>query len=191
MSEFSKGRSTPLFEHIGPRVEDGDVTLAPDELELFRSAALKGVKLKELQLDDRQTKIVTLSHTSGLLSEAWGDYDVYANAFYAKTELGGNDLDFWRSVISFARYNDKNRGTKIYNIYEVEGSGEQPHKALRTVRIIRNLSRIAFDDDGNPYDDKYSEQYKSFERPMTTDDVLRVSYGVERISARNRATGGR
>lgn len=182
--------STGTFEHVGPRVEFGDVAISAGEAELFRKSALQGIKVKELVLDDDETRIVTSAYTSGFLSDAAADYDVYSSAFYSKTTMGANP-DFWRSVITFARFNSKQSDTKIYNIFDVESYQGEPTFAARRVRVIRNLSRIAFDENGDPFEDTYSHQRKTFETPMTSEDVTTALRRVEGVINRSRATRGR
>jgi hypothetical protein len=178
-----------LFTHVGPRVELGDVAISSDDAESFRQTALKGVKIKKLLVADHETLIQTTAFTDGILSDASADYDIYSMAVYSKSVLGDTP-DFWRSVISFARFNAKNADTKIYNIYDVESYEGTPVRAVRTVRIIRNLSRLAFDDNGEPVQDTYSRQHKAFEVQMTPDDVSSVDQQVERIVNRSRVTRG-
>lgn len=178
------------FQHIGPRVAYGTAQITPDEAEVFRQAALQGAKVNKLAVSDDETRIQTSAYTSGLLSDAAGDYDVYSMAFYAKSILG-SDPDFWRSTVTFARFNDKHRDTKIYNIYEVETHGGEVAIATRRVRVIRHLSRIAFDDDGNPFEDVYSRQRKAFERAMTSDDIVNVNQSMQRLVNRQKVTGRR
>jgi hypothetical protein len=178
------------FQHIGPRVAFGTAQISSDEAEHFRQVALQGSKVNKLRVSDDETLIQTSAYTNGLLSDAVGDYDVYSMAFYAKSILGSRP-DFWRSTVTFARFNDKHRDTKIYNIYEVETHGGEVAIATRRVRVIRNLSRIAFDDDGNPFEDVYSRQRKAFERVMTTDDIHTVDQSMKRLLQRQQATGSR
>lgn len=178
------------FQHIGPRVAYGTAAITFEEAEQFRQSALLGAKINRLVIDDDATQIQTSAYTNGLLSDAVGDYDVYSSAFYTKT-VKGNGPDFWRSIVTFARFNDKHRDTKIYTAFEVETCEGEVELALRRVRVIRNLSRIAFDDDGNPFEDIYSRQRKAYEAVMTGDDVAMVAQRMKRIIERHRATGGR
>ena len=179
-----------LYKHIGPRVESGDVLISGEEAEIFRKTTLKGSKINKLIIDDEKTLVQTSSFTSGFMSDAAADYDVYSSAFYAKRDSGVAP-NFWRSVISFARFNMKHSDTKIYNIYEVESYEGELARAVRQVRVVRNLSRIAFDADGNPFDDTYSRQHKAFEKPMMSEDVETVDRQVESIVKRYYATSGR
>ncbi len=182
--------SSETFQHIGPRVAYGTAQLTPDEAEYFRQAALQGAKVNKLIVTDDETRIQTSAFTSGLLSDAVGDYDVYSQAFYAKSILGSRP-DFWRSTVTFARFNDKHRDTKIYNIYEVESHAGEVAIATRRVRVIRHLSRIAFDDEGNPFEDVYSRQRKAFERAMTSEDITIVDQRMKRLVSRQQVTGYR
>ena len=181
--------NSELFTHIGPRVEPGDVAISFEDAETFWRTALKGVKVKKLLVADHETRIQTTAFTDGIVSDASADYDIYSMAVYSKSVLG-NMPDFWRSVISFARFNAKHADTKIYNIYDVESYEGTPLRAVRTVRIIRNLSRLAFDASGEPMQDTYSRQHKAFEVQMTSDDVVSVDRQVERIVKRSRVTRG-
>lgn len=181
--------SGELFTHVGPRIALGDVAISPDDAEIFRQTALKGVKIRKLFIDDHETLIQTTAFTDGLLSDAAADYEVDSMAVYSKSILGSTP-DFWRSVVSFARFNAKHNDTKIYNIFEVENYEGELVRAVRTVRIIRNLSRLAFDDNGDPVQDTYSRQHKAFEVQMTSDDVSSVDLQVDRIVSRSRVTRG-
>ncbi|MGH7218000.1 MAG: hypothetical protein ACREGE_00940 [Candidatus Microsaccharimonas sp.] len=181
---------TPLVEHVGPRVEFGRADISSDEAEAFRQTALRGAKVVKLVIGEHQTLVQTLTYTSGMMSDAVGDYDVPSSAFYSKSILGSSP-DYWRSVVTFARFNDKHRDTKIYNAYEVVANGGEPLHAVRRVRIIRNLARLVFDENGEPYEDVYSKQHKGYETAMTGSDVVLVDQQVDRIIRRNRATGGR
>jgi hypothetical protein len=173
------------YQHVGPRVEFGCVGITPGEADRFRRATLEGVKIKQLEIGDNTTLILTTSYATGMLSNAAGDYEVDESAFFAKN-TGQQSPDYWRSVITFARYNQKHADTKIYNIYETEWSGGEVVSAVRRVRVIRNLTRIAFDESGDPYEDVYSRQYKAFEAPMTGEDVTIVEDRVRRTMARQR-----
>jgi hypothetical protein len=173
------------FQQVGPRVEFGQVGITPAEADRFRRVTLEGVKVKRLEISDIATFIMTTSYATGVLSNAAGDYEVDEASFYAKN-IGQQNPDYWRSVITFARYNQKHADTKIYNIYETEWSGGEVVSAVRRVRVIRNLTRIAFDESGDPYEDVYSRQYKAFEAPMTGEDVTIVEDRVRRTMARQR-----
>lgn len=181
---------TPLVTHVGPHVEFGQAAISDVEAEAFRKTSLKGIKIAKLALGEHTTEIQTLAYTSGMMSDAAGDYDVTSSAFYSKLTLG-DAPNFWRGVITFARFNDKHRDTKIYNAYEVVTNEGEPLLAVRRVRIIRNLTRLVFDESGEPYEDVYSKQHKGYERPMTSDDIDLVSQQVGRIINRSRATRGR
>lgn len=181
--------STTTFEHVGPRIAFGDVLISNEEAETFRLSASKGVKIKELFIGDAQSRIQMTSYADGILSDAAADYDVYSMAYFSKTLLG-QEPDFWRSSITFARYNAKNRDTKIYNIYEVESYQGEVVLGVRRVRIIRNLARLAFNENGDPYEDIYSRQRKAYEVPITSEDIVTIDRLVERTTSRSRVTGG-
>lgn len=175
------------FEKIGAPVSFGDVYISDDHAEEFRKIALQGTRIKSLQLTDTRTEIMTTSYASGVLSDAAADYDVYETAYYAKSVRESNP-DFWRSVITFARYNQKNADTKIYNVFSVESINGSVEHATREVRIIRNLSRIAFDGNGEPIVDTYSRQYKAFEQPLMEGHIDHIATSVDRIMRRQAAT---
>lgn len=175
------------FERIGTPVSFGEVAISDDQAERFRTIALQGTRIKSLQLTDVRTEVVTTSYASGVLSDAAADYDVYETAYYAKT-VRESDPDFWRSVITFARYNQKNADTKIYNRFSIESVNGSVEHAVREVRIIRNLSRIAFDGNGEPFVDTYSRQYKAFEQPLQDDHIDHIETSVDRIIRRQAAT---
>lgn len=177
----------PNFEQVGKHVELGDVSISQDDADRFRHAALQGAKIHKLFIGDSSTYIWTASYATGVLAQAASDYEVDERAFYAKS-VAGQDPHFWRSVITFARFNQKHADTKIYNIYEVEAQGGELLTAVRKVRIIRNLTRIAFDENGEPTEDIYSRQRKGFEVPMQPEDVDLVVRDVERIVNRQRVT---
>lgn len=179
-----------LFKHVGPRVQFGEVGISNDEAEAFRQTALKGAKINELILDDDYTSIQTSCNTSGFITDAAADYDVYSHSFYTKTTLG-SDPDFWRSSITFARYNQKHSDTKIYNTYDVETQEGEVLMAVHRVRIIRKLSRLAFDQNGEPYNSIYSRQFKSYETQMVPEDIPDIDLRIERLLSRNKVTGGR
>lgn len=185
--QFEARTITPNFEHVGPIVDFGDVQIDGDQAEAFRKVALQGTKIKELSIDDDSSLVWTTSYASGVLSQAAADYDVYESAYFAKSITGARP-DFWRSVVTFARYNQKHSDTKIYNIYEVEAHAGEVTSAVRHVRIIRNLSRITFNAAGEPYEDTYSRQRKTFQTPMQPEDVELVSTNIGRIMNRQRAT---
>jgi len=63
--------------------------------------------------------------------------------------------------------------------------------AVRRVRVIRNLTRLAFDETGEPYEDNYSRQRKAFEYPMESSDVEVVVTRVTQIMNRQRVTNPR
>lgn len=179
----------PNFEHVGPIVDFGDVRIDNDQAEAFRKSALNGTKIRKLAIEDESSLVLTTSYATGVLSTAAADYDVSESSFYAKS-FSGLHPDYWRSVVTFARYNQKHADTKIYNVYEVEAYAGEVTSAVRRVRVIRNLSRIAFDQAGEPYEDMYSRQRKSFEIPMQPDDVGFVSTSMTRIMNRQRVTSG-
>ncbi len=184
-------RAATTFEHVGPKVEYGDVVISNEEADQFRQTALKGAKLTGLHIDDDDTRTIIqlTSYADGILSDAIGDYEVYSMSLVSKTILQANP-DSWRSVISFARFNAKHRDTKIYNIYEVEGIMGEVTLAVRRVRVIRNLSRIAFDDNGDPFEDIYDRQRKAFETPLLSEDIEAIDARVERTTSRSLITGG-
>lgn len=180
----------PLVTHVGPHVEFGEAAISDVEAEAFRKTSLKGIKIAKLAISEHATQIQTLAYTSGMMSDAAGDYDVTSSAFYSKLTLG-SEPNYWRGVVTFARFNDKHRDTKIYNSYEVVTNEGEPLLAVRKVRIIRNLTRLVFDESGEPYEDVYSKQHKGYEQPMTSEDIDLVDQQVERIIRRSRATRGR
>jgi len=176
----------PVFEHVGPHVDFGTVLIDNDQAETFRQNALQGTKIHKLSIDDELTYIWTASYASGVLSDAAADYQVEESSFYAKSIAGANP-DYWRSVVTFARFNLQNKETKIYNIFEVEAHAGEVTSAVRKVRVLRNLSRLAFDEKtGEPYEDIYSRQRKTFEVPMEPDDVSQVATRIGRIMSRQR-----
>jgi len=177
----------PTFEHVGPVVGFGDVQINEEQAEVFRQTALQGTKIHKLSIGDESSYVWTASYATGVLSTAAADYDVSESAFYSKSFSGMNP-DYWRSVITFARYNQKHADTKIYNVYEVEAHAGEVTSAVRTVRIIRNLSRITFNTLGEPYEDTYSRQRKSFQTPLQPDDIELVATNIGRIMSRQRVT---
>ena len=180
----------PTFEHVGPRVDFGTVLIDPDEAETFRKTLLQGTRIRQLAINDESSLLWTTSYATGVLSTAAADYAVDESAYYAKT-LAGSNPDYWRSVITFARYNQQQADTKIYNIYEVESQSGELVSAVRRVRVIRNLTRLAFDEAGEPYEDNYSRQRKAFEYPMESSDVEVVATRVAHIMNRQRVTNPR
>lgn len=170
------------FKLIGPSVEFGDVAIDYEHADSFRQHAMMGTKIRRLEVNETHTLIDTTSYASGVLSDAAADYSVDERAYFGKT-VYGQDPDFWRSSVTFARYNQKNADTKIYNIFEVEAIGSEPVHAVRRVHIIRHLSRLSIEDD-EPFEECYSRQYKKFERPMTHEDVAQVNTSIKRIIAR-------
>lgn len=180
------------FEHIGPHVPYGDVHISAEEAEQFRVLSLEGMKIHKLMMTDTDRYMLTASYASGVLARAaiGSDDDVTESAFYAKS-MASNNPDYWRSVITFARYKPNNAETKIYNIFEVETHSGEVTMAARTVRIIRNLTRIAFDESGDPYEDTYSRQYKSYQTPMQVGDVSTIATDVDRIMRRQQVLSQR
>ncbi len=183
--------SVETFQHVGKRVELGDVALSKEDVSAFRLSALKGARITEFVETDTESRFKTRSSADGIMTDRdlAADYDVAAMAFFAKG-VALWDMDYARTKITFARYNQKNEGVKIYNIYDVESFGGEPVRATRLVRVIRNLSRLAFDETGEPVREKYDEQRKAYEVQMTSDDVARVDELVERITRRSLITGG-
>lgn len=176
------------FEQVGPKVPYGEVALSADAAEAFRQLALQGVKIKRLELTDEQTHILTASYASGaLLRSSMFSFvenrSVADSSFYSRTILGRHP-DYWRSVISFARFKQADYESKFYNIYEVESFGGEPTMAVRRVKVLRNLSRLAFNDEGEPFEDIYSRERKAFERPMTDEDVDKITGDVDRVLRR-------
>lgn len=175
----------PTFEHIGPTVEYGDVRIDEAAGELFRKTALLGTRLRRLHIGDVSTQIETTSYATGMLSDAASDYEVDEVAYFSRS-TGWQNPEYWQSKMTFARYNQKHADTKIYTIYEAEYHGGEVTSAVRRVRIIRNLTRLAFED-GEPVEDTYSRQHKAFEVPMEPDDVTSVAIAVDRIMRRQKA----
>ena len=180
----------PTFEHVGPKVDFGTVLIQPEEAETFRKTLLQGAKIRKLEINDESSLLWTTSYATGVLSTAAADYGVDESAYYAKT-LAGSNPDYWRSVITFARYNSQQADTKIYNIYEVESQSGELMSAVRKVRIIRNLTRLTFNNAGEPYEDSYSRQRKAFEYPMESRDVEAVETRVTQIMNRQRVIDAR
>lgn len=178
------------FEQVGPRVELGDVVIDSAQAEVFRRAALSGTKVSDLAFSDDASRIRTTSYATGVLSDAFADYAVPESFFTGLTEQR-LDPRYWRSQIRFSRYSDKNRETRISNIYQVEMNDGQVMFAARRVEILRNLARIATDEDGEPTLDVYDRQRKAFEQPMTADDVEMVAQKALRITSRQRVTSKR
>ena len=177
----------PAFEQIGPEVNFGDVRIDNKQAELFRQNALQGTKIRTLSVEDHYSYLLTSAYATGILSTASADYDVPESAFFSKNFKGANP-DYWRSVVTFVRYTQKHADTKIYNAYEVESHGGEVVSAVRRVRIIRNLSRLTFNQAGEPYEDEYSLQRKSFQVPMQPGDVEAIATGMKRIMNRQRVT---
>jgi len=175
------------FKHVGPRVDPGDVRISDDEVQLFRSTALLGSRIRNLSVDNESSYIWASSYATGVLSDAAADYGVDETAFFSKSTAGIKPA-YWRSTITFARYNQAHADTKIYNIFEVEAADGEVIAAKRKVRIIRNLVRFVFDEEGEPIEDAYSRQRRAFEHPMTPEDVAQVAIRVDRVMRRQRAT---
>lgn len=180
------------FEHIGPHVPYGEVFISPEEAERFRILSLEGTRIHKLMMSDTDRYMLTASYASGVLAQAaiGSDDDVSESAFYAKS-MASNNPDYWRSVITFARFKQNTADTKIYNVFEVETHNGEVTMAARTVRIIRNLTRIAFDEAGDPYEDTYSRQYKAYQTPMQSGDVETIATDVDRIMRRQRVLSQR
>jgi hypothetical protein len=179
------------FVQVGPRVPAGEVQIGEEDAELFRrETRLSGVHIRKFEMDDSSIKTIATSYAKGELADAASDYEVAESSFYAKS-IAGTQPNFWHNTVTFARWNLKNRETKIYNIFEVESLEGELTQAVRRVRIIRNLSRIAFDDSGEPYEDVYSRERKVFERPMVEDDVHRVITHMAHITSRQRVLQSR
>lgn len=176
-----------VFEQVGPTVGFGDVLIDEASAERFRKTALQGTKINELLVSDDFTQLKTSSYAGGVLSDAFGDLNTADTAFYTKNFYGANP-DFWRSIVTFARFKKDYADIKIYNRYEVEAHAGEVVAATRQVRVLRNLSRIAFNNEGEPYEDVYSEQRKMFETPMQHQDVKLVGMKMERIMNRQRVT---
>lgn len=170
------------FEQVGPVVEYGDVEINREEAERFRQLAQLGTKIKELEVSDSQTRLITTSYATGVLSDAAGDYEVSESAFYTKSMYDSNP-ELWNSRITFARYNQRNADTKIYNIYVVESVQGQVLQATRRVHIIRNLSRLVIQNN-EPSEEIYSRQYKAFEQPLVGDDIESIDRRMHQITAR-------
>ena len=188
MAEHHRKKAT--FEHVGPRVSYGDVEISLEDAELFRQTALEGTKIRELQIGEHATRIVTSSYASGVLSTAAADYAVAESAYFSKS-IAGAKPNYWRSEMTFARYNQKNSDTKIYNIYDVESVEGELVRAVRTVRVIKNFSRIAINAQGDPYEDMLSRWRKVYEKNMQPEDVRLVQQNAQRIMSRQRVLNSR
>lgn len=183
------------FEHIGPHVPYGEVYISPEEAEQFRVLSLEGTKIHKLSMTDTDRYMLTASYASAVLalSAIDSDDDVPESAFISKS-MASNDPDMWRSKIAFARYKSSTAQEKIYNFFEVESNLGEVTIATRTVRVVRHLTRIAFDEYGNPYDETYSRQNKSFQIPMQPGDVAGIETKIGQVMQRQRVlsqrTGG-
>jgi hypothetical protein len=175
-----------IFERIGEPVAFGEPLISDEHAQTFQQIALMGTKIKKLELDTR-TEIWTSSYARGMLSDAMGDYEVAESGFYGYT-IRENDPHFWRSVVTFARFNQKNADTKIYNRYIVESVHGEVSHAVREVRVLRNLSHIAIGEDAEPYMEVLSRQRKMFEKAMTDEDVDNVAVMADRVVRRQAAT---
>lgn len=178
------------YEQVGPTIRSGDVLIDDEAAEQFRLSALLGTKLKKLTKEAEFTHIQTASYASGILSDAFGDFNVSDEAVYAKSTYGANP-DFWRSVITFTRIRKDDADLKIYNRYEVEAHDGEVAVATRRVRILRNFSRIALDEDDEPVEEVYKKERKKYETLMRPEDIELVSQKMERIIHRQHATARR
>jgi len=180
-----------VFKHVGPRVAEGDVRITAEQAREFQGIALLGTKIDRLSLDDISTSVWAKSYATGALSTYEGDYEVDETAVFSKS-VEGPEPHYWRSVVNFVRYNEKHADTKIYNIFEVTALQGEVTSAIRRVRVIRNLTRVAFDEEtGEPYDDNYSRQRRTFESPMEPEDIEAVRIRVSRLMSRQLVTSGR
>lgn len=175
------------FDQVGDTVPYGETAITHDDADRFLSAAMDGVKIRSLFIGDFATEIVTTTYASGILSNASADYDVTEESCMSKTTFD-NKPDRWRSFMMFARYNQKNRDTKIYNMYDIESLGGELMLARRQVRVIRDLTRVAIRD-GDIFEEVYSRQRKAFEVPLTSEDVDLAIERKDRIMRRRLATG--
>lgn len=182
-----------VFQLVGKPVEKGDVSLSNEDVAAFREIALSGLKLNEHSMDEHTdtTKIITSSFTDGIITERdlAADYDVYSLMFRGETVMS-SDPDRARITVTLARYNLANQGLKIYNIYDVHSLEGETVMAARRVRIIRELSRLTFDEIGQPFLEKYDKQWKAYEVPMTSQDVEYVGAFSGRLAKRVSVTGG-
>lgn len=179
------------FQLIGQRVSTDDTAMSVEMAEKFRQAALEGERIKELTIDDQRTDILVTSYASGVISDAAADYEVPESAYFARSRGGEIGENSWSSTVTFARYNLKHADTKIYNIYNIELYEGDVVSAVRRVRVIRSLSRLAFTDSGEPFEDTYSRQYKFYEKIFRSEDVSGVVDTMRRIQARQRALRSR
>ncbi len=174
------------FQLIGQRVSLDDTEMSFEKAEEFRRAALQGERIKELVLNGQRTDILVTSYASGVISDAAADYAVPESAYFARSRGGEIGANSWSTIVTFARYNLKHADTKIYNIYGLELYEGDVVSAVRRVRVIRSLSRLAFTDSGEPFEDTYSRQYKFYEKPFRSEDVSGVVDTMRRIQARQR-----
>lgn len=182
---------TPAFQVVGPRVEFGTVHIDHDDATRFRQIALNGTTIRDLNITDTSTYIYMTSYATGVLSDAKGDYAVSDSGFYAKT-VAWAQPDYWRSTITFSRFNQKYADQKIYNVFEVESHAGELVSAVRKVRVIRNLTRLAFDPQtGEPIEETYSRQRKAFERPLSPEDIDAIATRATQIVSRQRVLGKR
>lgn len=175
------------FKHIGPRVEPGDIRISSDDAERFRVAALQGTRIADLRVTDTRTEIAVTSYASGMISsvaEAAADYRVAERAFISKSTYDSELAPYWRTRVRFARFNLENRDTKIYNDYTIEEFDGTIMSAVRQVRVLRNLTRVAIGVDGEPYMDVLDRERKVFETPIEPEDIEKIETDIRRITQR-------
>jgi|GEM_PF-2725872 len=180
----------PTYIRVGPPVATGDVRISKEDGRAFQQLALLGTKIHRLSLDDDTTAVWANSYASGILSTMDADNEVYENAVFSKSIEGPGP--YWRSVVNFVRYNQKHADTKIYNIFDVSSRDGEVSSAIRHVRVVRNLTRIAFNEEtGEPYDDNYSRQRRTYQTAMEPEDIGSVALRIERIMNRQKVTSRR
>ena len=180
----------PAFKEVGPDVDYAQMSISPEQAEAFRRTLLEGAKINELHIGETSSLIWTSSYATGILSNWAGDHSVDESAYFAKS-VASSDPNFWRSVIYFARYNEQQADTKIYNIYEIISHEGEVMSAVRKVRTIRNLTQVAIDKSGEPYNQTVSRQRREVKYALQPSDIDEVAERVRRVIGRQAATDPR
>jgi len=173
---------SPTFHMVGPRVEFGTVHIDHDDATKFRQIGVRQATIRDLQITETGTHIYATSYRTGTLTDTKCDDVEGDSGFFARTVAWAKP-DYWRSTLTFSRFSDDDGiDQRIYNIFEVEAHEGELISAVRKVRIFRNLTKVAIDDEtGEPVDETYGRERKAFERPLLPEDIDLIAQRAARV----------
>ena len=177
------------YEHVGPRVEYGDVRISAIEANDFRRIALLGSKITKIAMDDNSSSVWAVSYATGALSDYWGDYAVPESAILSKSSAGP-EPGYWRSAMHLTRYSLKHANVRIHNTFEVQSKDGEVTRAVRSVRVLQAFTRVTFDESRDDFiSEVHDKKYKSYEVPMEAEDIPMLGEKLDRLMNRQRVTG--